>query len=52
MGTQILDLDFIGIKSSLRDAWGLLDFLQDDEEVLDISVQKVERLVDWKSHGQ
>src|SRR5260370_17123357 len=52
MGTQILDLDFIGIKSSLRDAWGLLDFLQDDHEVLDVAVQEIEGFIDWKSHGR
>jgi len=49
--TQILDFDLVGFEALFGHAWRVLDFLQDDEEVLDIAVQKVERLIYWESHG-
>jgi len=45
VGTQIFDIDSIRIESSLRHAWSLLDFLQNDDEVFDTAVQEIERLV-------
>lgn len=51
LGTEIFNIDSICIKSPLRDTRSLLDFVQDDHEILNIAVQKVEGFVDWESHG-
>ena len=51
VGTQILDLDLVGFETVFGHSWRLLDLFQDEEDVLDIAVQKVERLIYWESHG-
>ena len=47
----MLDLYLISFKFCSGNAGGLLDLFQDADDFLQIVVQNVEKLVNWKSRG-